>query len=100
MSFKLYKILNYLSLETSTKVFHQRIPLSYYLFNLIYKKFFVNKKIDEEILKFHNSGFVKLNNNMGKDLEKFKNRFFIKKEDLDKISSISKVKKFKKNYNS
>jgi|TARA_B110000027_G_C16122551_1_gene304243 hypothetical protein len=37
---------------------------------------------------------------MGKDLEKFKNRFFIKKEDLDKISSISKVKKFKKNYNS
>ena len=96
MSFKLYKVLNYLSLEIATKVFYQRIPLSYYLFNLIYKKFFVNQKIDEEILKFHNSGYVKLINNMGKDLEKFKNKFFIEKEDLDKISSILKGKKMKR----
>ena len=78
----LHKIFNYISRKISLIIFNQRLPLSYILFNKLYKKFIVSKKIeDDDILKFHNSGFVKLDINLKNEVEEYKNKLFIKEED-------------------
>ena len=104
----IYKIVNYISRKLSLIIFHQRLPLSYVIFNKLYKRFIVNNKIDDEdILKFHNSGFVKLNINLKNEVEEYKDKFFIKDEDKkdttrrvkfslndhDKINFVIKIKK-------
>ena len=59
------------------------------------QQFIVNKKIDDdEILKFHNSGFVKLNINLKNEVEEYKNKFFIKEEDKQGQKIPSDLSKF------
>ena len=83
----LHKIFNYISRKLSLIIFNQRLPLSYIIFNKLYKKFIVSNKIeDDDILKFHNSGFVKLNINLKNEVEEYKDKFFIKEEDKKDIS--------------
>ena len=83
----LHKIFNYISRKLSLIIFNQRLPLGYIMFNTIYKKYIVNKKIeDDEILKFHNSGVVKLNINLKNEIEEYKDKLFIKEEDKEDTS--------------
>ncbi len=78
----LHKIFNYISRKLSLIIFNQRLPLSYIIFNKLYKKFIVSNKIeDDDILKFHNSGFVKLNIDLKREVEEYKDKFFIKEKD-------------------
>ena len=44
----IYKIVNYISRKLSLIIFHQRLPLSYIIFNKLYKRFIVNNKIEDE----------------------------------------------------
>jgi len=102
------KIFSSFSQKISLLIFNQRLPLSYIFFNILYKKFIVSNKInDSDILKFHNSGFVKLNISLKDEILEYKDKFFTKKEDeidktkivqfflndVDKKNFIVKVKK-------
>ncbi len=83
----LHKIFNYISRKLSLIIFNQRLPLSYIIFNKLYKKFIVSNKIeDDDILKFHNSGFVKLNIDLKSEVEEYKDKFFIKEKDKEDTS--------------
>ena len=84
MNFKIYKLINFLSLKTSLFLFKQRLPLGYVLFNYLYKKIIVNSDLnDNEISEFHKSGFVKLNLNLKNEINSFKDKFFFKEEEKD-----------------
>ena len=83
----LHKIFNYISRKVSLIIFNQRLPLSYIMFNKLYKKFIESKKIkDDDILKFHNSGFVKLNINLKNEVEEYKDKLLIKEKDKEDTS--------------
>lgn len=86
----LYKIFAFYSRKLSLIIFSQRLPLSYVFFNSLYKKFIVNKKLnDPHILKFHQSGFVKLEVELKDEINEYKNKMFIKNEDdIDKTTRI------------
>lgn len=81
---KVYKILNYLETKLSLIFFSQRIPLKYILFNFIYKKLILDiSSSDEEILKFHKSGFVKLKVNLQTEIKQFKDKLTLNKNELE-----------------
>ena len=79
----LYEMFNNISKKISLLLFKQRLPISYIIFNALFKKFIVNKSIsNDDILRFHKSGFVKLKNiDLKDEIEEYKNKFFIKEED-------------------
>ena len=82
LGLKLYKYFDLNSKSLSVKLFNQRLPLIYIIFNFLYRIIKVNPKInDEEILKFHNSGFVKINISLKDEIYEFKDKFFLKNED-------------------
>lgn len=78
LSLGLSKLINFNSKTLSLKLFNQRLPFIYILFNFFYKKFIVNKKINENLLKFHNLGFTKLNVNFSSLIDEYKDKFYIK----------------------
>ena len=80
--------------KISLKLFNQRIPITYLLFNFIYKKFFLNKKSDNsELIKFHNSGFLKTEINFKEIIDEYEPNFFIDdNKDQSKKSSNIKIK--------
>tara|TARA_B100001093_G_C26783665_1_gene995721 strand:- start:770 stop:1672 length:903 start_codon:yes stop_codon:yes gene_type:complete len=86
MKFKLNDYINLNSKQFSVKFFNQRLPLIYILFNFFYRLLIVNSKTtDDEISKFHKSGFTNINISLKDEINEFKDRFFLKKqEDKDK----------------
>ena len=78
LSLGISKLINFNSKKLSLKLFNQRLPLIYILFNALYKKFIVNKNINEKILQFHNSGYMKLDVNMKSIIDEFKDKFYLK----------------------
>ena len=85
MKLGLHKITNKISTLFSLTVFNQRIPFSYVVFNFLYNKYLISKKIeDKEILNFHESGFVKLNINLSNEIDAYKDKFFFKDEEIKK----------------
>ena len=100
------KFINFNSKKFSLKLFNQRLPFIYIFFNTLYLKLIVNKNVDNNILKFHNSGFTKLNINMSSIIDEYKDKFFTNEDnekkdvkrkflllnDLDKKNFVLKVK--------
>ena len=81
MGLKLYRYINFNNKKFSVKFFNQRLPLIYILFNFFYRKFVVNSNIgDKEILQFHKSGFTKIDISLKKEIEEYKDKFFINDE--------------------
>ena len=80
--------------KISIKLFNQRIPLTYLLFNFMYKKIFLNNKFDNsELIKFHNSGFIKTEINFKDIIDEYEPNFFIEdNKDQSKKSSNIKIK--------
>ena len=67
---KLYKILNFLSLNFSLKFLNARLPISYVVFNKIFNKKIINTNIDNKKLReFNKNGFVKLDINLKSEIE-------------------------------
>lgn len=107
MSFKISNYINLNSKKFSVKYFDQRLPFIYILFNFLFRIFIVNLKTkDNEILQFHNSGFIKIDISLKDEIIEFKNKFFINKQknqnkkkiplelnDDHKIILITKIKK-------
>jgi hypothetical protein len=90
MGLKLHHYINFNNKRFSVKFFNQRLPLIYILFNFFYRKLVVNSKInDQEILQFHKSGFTKLNISLKKEIEEYKDKFFI--NDENQKSTLKKV---------
>lgn len=87
MNFKIHKLLSKIQNKLSVKLFNQRLPFAYLLFNYFYRKIIINKQTlkDKDILDFHNLGYVKLNVDFSECIKKYKNSFFLKKNnDLKK----------------
>jgi hypothetical protein len=81
MGLKLYRYINFNNKKFSVKFFNQRLPLIYILFNFFYRKYVVNSNInDKEILQFHKSGFTKIDISLKKEIEEYKDKFFINNE--------------------
>ena len=81
MGLKLHRYINFNNKKFSVKFFNQRLPLIYILFNFFYRRFVVNSNInDKEILQFHKSGFTKIDISLKKEIEEYKDKFFIKDE--------------------
>ena len=90
MGLGLYRIINFNNKKFSVKFFNQRLPFIYILFNFLCRKFIVNPNInDKEILQFHKSGFTKIDISLKKEIEEYKDKFFIndqnQKENLKKV---------------
>ena len=90
MGLGLHRIINFNNKKFSVKFFNQRLPFIYILFNFLCRKFIVNPNInDKEILQFHKSGFTKIDISLKKEIEEYKDKFFIndqnQKENLKKI---------------
>ena len=83
--FGISRYINFNSKEFSLKLFNQRLPFIYIFFNAIYRKLIVNKNIDNNILKFHNSGFTKLNVNVKDVIDEYKDKFFVEENNENKI---------------
>ena len=86
MSFKISNYIDLNSKEFSVKFFNQRLPFIYILFNFFYRIFIVNLKSgDKEILKFHESGFTKIDISLKDEINEFKDKFFLNRhEDKNK----------------
>ena len=81
MGLKLHRYINFNNKKFSVKFFNQILPLIYILFNFFYRRFVVNSNInDKEILQFHKSGFTKIDISLKKEIEEYKDKFFIKDE--------------------
>lgn len=81
MGLGLHKYINFNNKKFSVKFFNQRLPFIYILFNFFYRRFVVNSNInDKEILQFHKSGFTKIDISLKKEIEEYKDKFFIKDE--------------------
>ena len=78
MGLGLHKYINFNNKKFSVKFFNQRLPLIYILFNYLYRKLVVNSKLDDqEIKKFHNSGFTKINISFKKEIKEYKDKLFL-----------------------
>ena len=73
MKLKIHHFIDLNSKEFSVKFFNQRLPFIYILFNFFYRIFIVNlKSKDSEILKFHKSGFTKIDISLKDEINEFK----------------------------
>jgi hypothetical protein len=108
---QILKLSNYINLNSkkfSLRIFNQRLPFIYIFFNFLYRQFLVNKKnLDQDIFKFHKSGYVKPNINLKDEIYEYIEKFNIKKiikngkvvqaklllNDEDKKQLIIKIKK-------
>jgi hypothetical protein len=86
LGFGISRYINFNSKEFSLKLFNQRLPFIYIFFNALYRKLIVNKNIDNNILKFHNSGFTKLNVNVKDVIDEYKDKFFVEENNENKVS--------------
>lgn len=78
MGLKLYRYINFNNKKVMVKFFNQSLPFIYILFNFFYRKFLVNTDInDKEILQFHKSGFTKIDISLKKEIEEYKDKFYI-----------------------
>ena len=86
MSFSLglSKLINFNSKKFSLKIFNQRLPFIYIFFNTLYKKFIANKNVNDQIKKFHQSGFTKLGVNVAEIIDEYKDKFLIEENKKDK----------------
>ncbi len=83
MGLGLHKYFNINNKKFSVKLFNQRLPLIYILFNFLYRKLVVNSKIDDqEIKQFHKSGFTKINISFRKEIEEYKDMLFLNDQEL------------------
>ena len=83
MGLGLHKYINFNNKRISVKIFNQRLPLIYIMFNYLYRKLVVNSKLnDQEIKKFHNSGFTKINISFKKEIEEYKDKLFLNNQEL------------------
>ena len=83
MGLKLYRFINLNNKKFSIKFFNQRLPFVYILFNFLYKNLIINSKIeDKEIKKFHKSGFTKIDISLKKEIEEYKEKFFLNIKEL------------------
>jgi hypothetical protein len=83
MGLGLHKYINFNNKKFSVKFFNQRLPLIYILFNYLYRKLVVNSKLDDqEIKKFHNSGFTKINISFKKEIKEYKDKLFLNNQEL------------------
>lgn len=82
--FSLSKIINFNSKSFSLKLFNQRLPFIYIIFNALYRKFVVNKNVSDATVKFHNFGFTKLDVNLSEIIDEYKNKFFFKDNNNEK----------------
>ncbi|MDC0249959.1 hypothetical protein OAK18_01000 [Candidatus Pelagibacter sp.] len=81
MGLKLHRYINFNNKKFSVRFFNQRLPFIYILFNFLYRKFVVNPNInDKEISQFHKSGFTKIDISLKKEIEEYKDKFFINDE--------------------
>ena len=79
MGIKIYNYINLNSKKITVKLFNQRLPSIYILFNFFYRTLIVNlKSKDPEILNFHKSGFTKIDISLKNEINEFKDRFFLK----------------------
>ena len=90
LSLGISKLVNVNSKKLSLKLFNQRLPFIYILFNFLYKRLIVNKIINKNLLKFHNSGFTKLNVNFSSLIDEYKNKFYINTNN-DKNNSYKRI---------
>ena len=86
-SLGLSKYINFNSKKFSLLIFNQRLPFIYIFFNTLYKKFIANKNVNNQIKKFHQSGFTKLNVNMTEIIDEYKDKFLIEENKNDKVTS-------------
>lgn len=64
--------------------FKDRLPISYSLFNKLFRSYILNKNIDHDEMKaFHENGFVKLDINLQPELDKFKEKIKLPKHTPD-----------------
>ena len=78
MKLKIHHFIDLNSKEFSVKFFNQRLPFIYILFNFFYRIFIVNlKSKDSEILKFHKSGFTKIDISLKDEINEFKDKFYL-----------------------
>jgi len=101
MGLKLYRYINFNNKKVMVKFFNQSLPFIYILFNFFYRKFLVNPDInDKEILQFHKSGFTKIDISLKKEIEEYKDKFYINDKN-QKNNSKKKIfeldKEYKKN---
>ena len=90
MSFKIHNYIDLNSKEFSVRFFNQRLPFIYILFNFFYRTFIVNlKSRDNEILKFHKSGFTKINISLKDEINEFKDKFFLNKQEDENKKKVS-----------
>ena len=83
MGLGLHKYINFNNKRISVKIFNQRLPLIYIMFNYLYRKLVVNSKLnDQKIKKFHNSGFTKINISFKKEIEEYKDKLFLNNQEL------------------
>jgi hypothetical protein len=84
LGFKLHKYINLNDKKFALKIFNQRLPIIYILFNFLYRKLVINSNIDDkEIKQFHNSGCAKIDISFKKEIEEYKNKFFLNNQELN-----------------
>jgi hypothetical protein len=84
LGFKLHKYVNLNDKKFALKIFNQRLPIIYILFNFLYRKLVINSNIDDkEIKQFHNSGCAKIDISFKKEIEEYKNKFFLNNQELN-----------------
>ena len=82
MKLKIHHFIDLNSKEFSVKFFNQRLPFIYILFNFFYRIFIVNlKSKDSEILKFHKSGFTKIDVSLKDEINEFKDKFYLRDQE-------------------
>ena len=83
MGLKLHRYINLNNKKFSLKFFNQSLPLIYIFFNFLYRSIIVNSKInDNEIKQFHKSGFTKIDISLKKEIEEYKDKFFLNDQEL------------------
>ena len=85
-SLGLSKYIDFNSKKFSLLIFNQRLPFIYIFFNTLFKKFIANKNVNDQIKKFHQSGFTKLNVNMTEIIDEYKDKFLIEENKNDKVT--------------
>jgi hypothetical protein len=89
IEFSINKAVNYISRKISLALFYNIQPISFVIFNKLYKKFILERNTnDSEISLYFNNGFVKLKINLKNVIKKYKKNFFIKKNNDIKSKNI------------
>jgi hypothetical protein len=79
----IHKYINFNNKNFSVKFFNQRLPFIYIFFNFLYRLLIVNTKVnDNEIEQFHKSGFTKIDISFEDEIIEYKDKFFLKNQDL------------------